>query len=54
VDLAWTNGGLTSVQVLSKLGKPCCLRSGAHEVACQTEVGKTYRFDGDLQVENSP
>jgi alpha-L-fucosidase 2 len=48
VDLAWSNGTLTRAVIHSKLGKPCLLRYGSHEVELQTKAGKDYAFDGAL------
>ncbi len=53
VDLAWEKGALTHAVIHSKLGKPCVLRCGDHEIVVQTKVGKTYAFDGKLNPETS-
>lgn len=48
VSLTWREGALTRVILRSKLGKPCVLRLGVHEIKISTEAGKTYVFDGSL------
>jgi alpha-L-fucosidase 2 len=51
VDLSWDKGLLTHAVIHSKLGKPCLLCSGKHEIVLQTQAGKEYAFDGNLNVE---
>lgn len=53
VDLTWAKGGLTQVVIHSKLGKPCLVRSGDHEIVLRTQAGQTYTFDGNLHPEKS-
>jgi alpha-L-fucosidase 2 len=48
VDLTWRGGVLTHVVVRSKLGQPCIIKNGVHEIRLQTEPGKRYTFDGEL------
>jgi alpha-L-fucosidase 2 len=47
-DLTWKNGTLTQAVIHSKLGNPCLLRSGQHEVELPTKPGCSYVFDGQL------
>jgi alpha-L-fucosidase 2 len=49
VDLAWENGQLTRAVIHSKLGLPCLLRYGGHEIELKTEAGKTYALNGELK-----
>jgi alpha-L-fucosidase 2 len=51
VDLAWKDGKLTRVSVKSLLGNPCKLRLGGRIVELQTRQGKSYFFDGKLQMQ---
>jgi alpha-L-fucosidase 2 len=51
VDLTWANGMLTHGVLLSKLGKPCVLCCEKHKIVLQTQPGKEYAFDGDLNIE---
>ncbi|HXC36818.1 MAG TPA: hypothetical protein VNV43_13145, partial [Candidatus Acidoferrales bacterium] len=51
VDLSWNEGRLTHAVILSKPGKPCLLCSGDHKIILQTQPGKVYAFDGDLNAE---
>ncbi|MDE3067134.1 MAG: glycoside hydrolase family 95 protein [Verrucomicrobiota bacterium] len=48
VDLTWNDGQLAHAVIHSKLGRPCMLRCGRHEIELKTEAGKTYAFDGQL------
>ena len=48
VDLTWQTGSLTRAAVYSKLGNPCLLRCGNHEVPLPTKPGSRYAFDGQL------
>jgi len=48
-DLAWKDGALTQAVIRSKLGSPCLVRYGNHEIELNTEAGKSYAFDGQLQ-----
>ena len=48
VDLVWKDGALAQAVVHSKLGNPCLLRSGQHEVELKTKPGRSYAFDGQL------
>jgi alpha-L-fucosidase 2 len=48
VDLAWTNGALSSASIRSKLGQPCIIRCGEKSVELKTKSGGEYHFDGGL------
>jgi alpha-L-fucosidase 2 len=50
IDLTWKNGALTQAVIHSKLGNSCLLRSGQHEVELTTEPGRSYAFDGQLNL----
>ncbi|WP_430972645.1 glycoside hydrolase family 95 protein [Sunxiuqinia rutila] len=45
---SWRKGKLEKLEVWSKAGKPCKLKSGELEVELQTDVGQKYTFDGKL------
>jgi len=49
VNLAWKDGTLTQAVIRSKLGQPCIVRLGSHEIELKTESGKSYAFDGQLR-----
>ena len=49
VDLTWSNGKLTRVQVRSELGRPGKIRYGAKEAALRAQVGATIQLNGNLQ-----
>lgn len=48
VYLDWTNGRLSHVTILSKLGNDCHLQYDSKVVSFSTEKGKSYSFDGEL------
>jgi len=48
VSETWQAGALTHVTLLSKLGRPCHLRTGPHELTLNTQAGHQYTFDGNL------
>jgi alpha-L-fucosidase 2 len=48
VDMTWDKGALTHVVIHSKLGQPCSLRYGIHEITLKTKAGREYAFNGDL------
>ena len=52
LSLNWKEGVLQEVSVLSKAGKKCNLRYHGKSVAFNTEVGKTYTFNGKLKKKN--
>jgi alpha-L-fucosidase 2 len=48
LDETWRGGVLTRAVLTSKLGRPCLLRSGPHEITLATQPGGRYTFDGNL------
>jgi alpha-L-fucosidase 2 len=52
VDMAWDKDVLTHMTIHSKLGRPCMLRYGKHEISLKSEAGKDYAFNGNLVPEN--
>jgi alpha-L-fucosidase 2 len=50
VDLAWTDGKLTSATIHSLLGNRCKVRLGNQVVEFKTRSGKSLRLDGDLKA----
>ncbi|HEY5345421.1 MAG TPA: hypothetical protein VIK62_03665 [Verrucomicrobiae bacterium] len=50
INLAWKNGALTRAVIHSKLGQPCLIRNGQHEVKLPTQPGHSYTFDGQLNL----
>ena len=48
VDMTWDKGKLMHAVIHSKLGKPCVLQYGGHEVTLKSEAGRNYVFNGDL------
>jgi alpha-L-fucosidase 2 len=48
VDLAWSGGELTRVEVRSRLGKPLKIRYRDREISVDTRPGGTYTFGPDL------
>jgi alpha-L-fucosidase 2 len=50
VDLTWENGALTHAIILSKLGNPCVVRCGGHEVELKTRAGKRIALDAQLRL----
>ena len=48
VDLDWKDGALTRAVIHSKLGNPCLVRCGEHEIKLQTDEGGQYVFDSKL------
>ena len=51
VNLAWNKGKFTRAVILSKLGKLCVLCNGKRKIVLQTETGKEYVFDSDLNLQ---
>jgi alpha-L-fucosidase 2 len=49
VDIAWKAGALTSARVCSELGRPCIVRYGDKTLSFDTEAGKAYPLDGQLE-----
>jgi len=50
LNIKWREGKLQSVDILSRAGKDCLLRYKDKIVAFTTENGKTYKFDGNLEL----
>ena len=48
LTFSWQDSKLKAVNVTSKKGLPCKLTYNGKEIEFQTEVGKTYKFDGFL------
>lgn len=46
----WEDGVLNEVEVLSRAGENCNLRYGEHEVSFNTEKGKRYKLDAQLNI----
>jgi len=46
IDLTWRGGVLVNAVVRSKLGQPCVLKYGVHEIKLQAKKGESYEFDG--------
>jgi alpha-L-fucosidase 2 len=47
----WKNGELINVQVLSKAGNVCKLKYNDKQIEFNTEIGKSYSFNGKLIAE---
>ena len=54
VDLTWADGALTKAVIRSKLGHPCVVRCGEHEIQLKTKPGSRDVLDGKLQRAISP
>jgi alpha-L-fucosidase 2 len=54
VDIVWGDRKLTRAVVQSKLGRPCLLQCGDHEIVLFTRPGKTYAFGPDLRPMKNP
>ena len=48
VDLAWSGGKLTHVEIRSRLGKPLKIRYQTREISLETRPSGTYSFGPDL------
>jgi alpha-L-fucosidase 2 len=48
VDIDWSDGKLSEVRIISKLGNPLKLSYGGKIIETGTEAGKEYVFSGDL------
>ncbi|MEN8203517.1 MAG: glycoside hydrolase family 95 protein [Bacteroidota bacterium] len=48
LSFQWSNGALTSLEVLSRAGSTCKTRYKDHAIEFPTIAGKIYRFDGNL------
>lgn len=49
LSLKWSNGILTTMDILSKAGGVCLLRYGNKITSIATEKGATYKLNGDLE-----
>jgi len=49
LSFSWDNGKLSNLEILSKAGQPCKVRYGEKNIELQTEAGKKYKFNGDLE-----
>ncbi|MFO7999305.1 MAG: glycoside hydrolase family 95 protein, partial [Bacteroidales bacterium] len=49
LSFSWKNGILQDVKVLSKAGNTCTLKYGTHTIEFETEKGKIYQLDGELE-----
>ena len=50
VGMAWHEGRLTRVTILSHVGGPCVVRLGDRVATLETHPGKTYALDGALTL----
>ncbi len=50
VDIDWENGKLIKAVIKSKLGNECKIRYGNKVVSVKTEKGRSYQFDGGLNM----
>lgn len=50
LSFSWEDGILQEVEVLSKGGEPCKLRYGTQSTEFETEKGKRYKLDADLNM----
>jgi len=50
VGCSWKAGALREVSILSLCGRPCVLRYKDGRIEMETEIGRSYRLDGKLQV----
>jgi len=48
LNMKWSNGKLTQLDVISSAGKECLLRYGSKQIRFKTQAGKTYAFNGNL------
>ncbi len=48
VGLAWDKGVLTRAAIRSKLGNPCCVSYGSHQIELKTKAGGLYTLDKEL------
>ena len=47
---SWESGVLREIEVLSKAGEDCRLRYGSRKADFRTEIGKSYKLDGELKL----
>ena len=50
VDIYWENGKLAKAGILSKVGESCILKYDNKIIELDTEMGKTYKIDGKLNL----
>ena len=50
VDLAWTDGTLSSATIRSQLGREATVRYGERTVPLATDTGGRHQLDGQLRV----
>ncbi|OWW24588.1 hypothetical protein B4Q04_14820 [Zobellia sp. OII3] len=50
LSIAWKEGKLKAVKILSKKGNTCNLVYGDKSMALETEAGKSYLLDGELNI----
>ena len=50
LSFQWEDGHLQEVEVLSKAGEPCRLRCGENTTEFETEKGRRYRLDANLNL----
>ena len=46
----WNEGKLNEIEIFPKVGGVCWLRYGENEIKLDTEVGKIYRLNGNLEI----
>ncbi len=54
VDLAWQDGALTRAVIRSKLGNPCVVRCGDHEIQLKTQTGSRDVLDAQPHLAVTP
>lgn len=52
LSIAWKEGKLDHVKVISKAGEECILKYGNEEMKFPTQTGKIYEFNGELKSIN--
>ena len=50
LEIDWKDEKLLSLKIISKLGNACYLIYGDKTIDLETVAGKTYAFDGDLNL----
>ncbi|HYF70750.1 MAG TPA: glycoside hydrolase family 95 protein [Ohtaekwangia sp.] len=50
LDITWNDSKLVNLLVRSKVGNPCTLRYGDKVINLNTEKGKTYELNGNLDI----
>ncbi len=51
LDIFWQNGNMSKVKIFSNLGNPCNIRYRDKTVQFETQKGKTYSLNGNLEIE---